>query len=210
VDFLDELFSSTFMPHGHCYQWTPAIVWGHAVSDAIIALAYYSIPVVLIIFVRRRPDAHFSWVFVLFATFILACGTGHLLDIWNIWHAEYGWSAVVRVLTALASLATAIALWPLLPEALRLPSHLQLQGEVAERRRAEASLRDARDGLEVRVQARIRELEEFAEVALDREDQMIALKQRINELCAELGRAPEHDLAFLDRTSPGETPPSVA
>lgn len=28
-DFLTALFSSDFMPHGHCYLWKPEIVWLH-------------------------------------------------------------------------------------------------------------------------------------------------------------------------------------
>ena len=195
---LDAIFSGNFMPHGHCYLWTPAILWSHAISDAIIALAYYSIPLVLVVFVRRRPDVVFGWVFVLFALFILACGTGHLLDIWNIWHGEYGLSAAVRLLTALASIATAAVLWPLLPRALAIPSSERLEAEITVREKEEAELRQAHDGLEARVQDRTRELEDFASLAVDREDQMILLKRQINELCGQLGLPEEHDLSFAE------------
>jgi hypothetical protein len=40
-EFLEELFSSDFMPHGYCYLWKPGLVWLHVVSDALIALAYF-------------------------------------------------------------------------------------------------------------------------------------------------------------------------
>ena len=46
------LSSETFMPHGHCYLWNPALVWLHAVADGLIALAYASIPFVIVYFVR--------------------------------------------------------------------------------------------------------------------------------------------------------------
>jgi hypothetical protein len=47
-EFLEELFSSSFMPHGHCYLWNPGLIWLHVVSDSLIALAYFFIPVALI------------------------------------------------------------------------------------------------------------------------------------------------------------------
>ncbi len=68
-----------FMPHGCCYQWQPGLIGLHVLSDAIIALAYFSIPVTLIYFVRRRHDLQFDWIFVCFAVFILACGTTHVM-----------------------------------------------------------------------------------------------------------------------------------
>ena len=188
------------MPHGHCYLWTPGVLWSHAVGDSVIAASYFSIPVGLLAFVRRRKELSFRWIFVLFAVFIVACGLGHLVDVYNIWHGAYWLSAGVRVVTALASLVTAIMLWPLLPHALAVPSTRQLQAEIAERARAEDALRRNHQHLEHRVHERTRELETFTELAVDREDQLIALKRRINELCAQVGAPPEYDLAFLEQT----------
>ena len=88
-----------FMPHGQCYLWTPGIVWLHVVSDALIALAYFSIPVSLLRFVRQRRDAEFRGVYVCFAAFVLACGTTHLLEIWNVWHAHYWLSGGAKAKT---------------------------------------------------------------------------------------------------------------
>jgi PAS domain S-box-containing protein len=140
---LTTLFESgPFMPHGHCYFWTPELVNLHAISDALIVLAYYSIPVTLIYFVRKRKDLKFHWMFVCFAVFILACGTTHLLEIWNIWHAHYWLSGGIKALTALASVPTAILLAKLIPQALALPSPDALQkayGEL-ERRVAERTV----------------------------------------------------------------------
>ncbi|MFT5356263.1 MAG: hypothetical protein ACI9KE_003486 [Polyangiales bacterium] len=200
MDFFEEMFGNSFMPHGHCYLWTPGILWGHVIADLTIALAYFSIPIVLIVLVRRRKDLAFGWIFLLFAVFILACGTGHVIDVWNVWNGDYGISALVRMLTALASIATAVALWPLLPKALAIPSPERLRTEVHERLRAEEGLLTAHGELEERVKKRTQELQDFSHLALDREDQMILLKQRVNELSRELGRSPEHDLSFLDES----------
>jgi hypothetical protein len=48
--------SGAFIPHGHCYLWNTNLVWLHLISDALIALAYYSIPTTLFYFVRKRQD----------------------------------------------------------------------------------------------------------------------------------------------------------
>ena len=132
------------MPHGHCYQWTPGLVWLHVASDGLIALAYYSIPLTLLYFVRKRSDIDFGWIFISFAIFILACGTTHLLEVWNIWHADYWVSGGIKALTAVVSIYTAARLVGLMPAALALPSPAQLA-------RANADL-------ETRVQERTAEL----------------------------------------------------
>jgi len=115
------------LPHGVCFLWDESLLLLHVVSDSIIALAYYSIPIALIFFVRRRKDLVFSWIFILFAVFIVACGTTHLLGIWTIWHPAYWLDGMVKALTATVSLVTAILLWPLIPKALALPSPAQLR-----------------------------------------------------------------------------------
>jgi len=74
--FLD---SERFMPHGHCYFWKPELLWSYVASDLLIAVAYYSIPIALIYFVRKRKDLEFNWIFIMFSAFIFACGY-HALD----------------------------------------------------------------------------------------------------------------------------------
>ena len=36
--------TSGLSPHGFCLLWEPGLIWLYAISDAAIALAYYSIP----------------------------------------------------------------------------------------------------------------------------------------------------------------------
>lgn len=120
------LSANFLMPHGLCYLWKPGLVGLHLVSDAIIALSYFSIPITLLYITRKRKDLPFSWVFVLFAAFIIACGSGHLIDIWTLWHPDYWVSGSFKATTALISLATAIALIQIVPQILNLPSPAQL------------------------------------------------------------------------------------
>ncbi|SRR5579883_453777 len=117
--------SGDFIPHGHCYLWQPLLVWLHLISDTLIALAYYSIPVSLVYFAKRRADLPFRWVFWLFGAFIVACGTTHLMDVWTLWHPTYWLSGALKALTALLSVATAVMLYWLVPQVLLLPSPSQ-------------------------------------------------------------------------------------
>src|ERR1700722_4040022 len=89
LEFLQKLFSSDFMPHGACYLWDPGVLWLNVLSDALVAAAYYVIPIILFSFARKRKDLTFQWVFVAFGAFILACGTTHVLAVWTVWHGTY-------------------------------------------------------------------------------------------------------------------------
>ena len=117
----------SFLPHGYCYLWNPALLSLHLASDSIIALAYYSIPLGLVWFVRRRQDVPFNWMFWLFALFIAGCGTTHVMEIWTLWHPSYWVAGVIKAGTALASIGTAAMMIPLLPRAVKLPSAEQLE-----------------------------------------------------------------------------------
>ena len=117
---------NSFMPHGMCFLWNPGVLALHVVSDALIAVAYFSIPAMLVWFVRRRPDVPFTPVFWMFSLFIVSCGLTHVLSIWVIWHPAYWLEGAVKATTAGASIATAVMLLPLVPKALQLRSPREL------------------------------------------------------------------------------------
>jgi len=123
LEFLKWLVgSSGFMPHGYCYRWVPGLVWLHGISDSLIFLAYMSIPVTLMYIVRRRKDLPFNWIFVCFGVFIVACGLTHAMEVWNLWHAMYWLAGLIKAVTAAASVATALLLVRLVPQAVGIPS----------------------------------------------------------------------------------------
>ena len=155
MDWINQFFSSSgFMPHGFCYTWNPYVLWLNGASDALIALAYYTIPLTLVYFVPRRGDLVFHWIFLGFALFILACGTTHAMELWNIWHPMYWLAGVIKALTALVSIGTAIALIPLVPQALALPSPEALKRANLALQEAQQDLREANQELERRVAER--------------------------------------------------------
>jgi signal transduction histidine kinase len=145
--FLDR---SDLSPHGICLLWRPELIWTHVVSDFVIGLAYFTIPVALGVFITRRRDVAFGWMAWAFAGFILACGTTHFFAIWTLWVPDYAAEALVKAFTAVISLVTGILLWVLLPRALALPSpetlrraNAELVARVRERDAALEALRTA-------------------------------------------------------------------
>ena len=124
---LSALASSSYLPHGICLTWKPGLIALHVLSDAVIALSYFSIPFALAYFVGQRRDLEYRWMFILFAAFILACGTTHLFDIWTLWRPNYVAQGWMKAVTAAISLATSILLWPVMRQAVGLPSPSQLR-----------------------------------------------------------------------------------
>ncbi len=150
------LSSSPFVPHGHCYLWKTGLVWLNIISDTLIGLSYYSIPVLLVYIVRKRGDLPFDWLFFLVGGFIVACGTGHLMDIWTLWHPTYWLSGTIKALTALVSVATGAALVSLIPKILALPSPAQLaeanqrlEQQATARQQVEIALRQSQQTLKL-------------------------------------------------------------
>lgn len=117
LEALTSLFDPTgFTPRAHCgTAWTPWLIALHATGDLFIWLAYVSIPLVLLYFTRRR-DLPFPRVFVLFALFILACGTTHLVDALVFKYPIYRFAGVMKGVTAVISWATVISLVQLIPK----------------------------------------------------------------------------------------------
>jgi PAS domain S-box-containing protein len=136
------LFSNGLMPHGFCYQWKPTLIWLHAISDTLIALAYFSIPVALIYFARKRRDIPFGWMFVCFGGFIAACGATHVMDVWTLWVPSYWFSGGVKVITVLASVPTAIFLVRIVPAALSLPSPDEMRKTIEQLEQQKAILKE--------------------------------------------------------------------
>jgi len=120
-------FFQDFMPHGMCYQWRLDILLSHVVSDIFIALAYFSIPIMMYYFLQKRQDFPFRIVAYMFSVFIFACGVTHVFSVWIVWNGHYGVQGILKGFTAMASIATAIVLFPVIPKlmALRTPKELE-------------------------------------------------------------------------------------
>lgn len=128
---VNQLVSSNgFEPHGGCYLWEPGLLWLHGSSDFMIGAAYVVISATLAYFVHRvRRDIPFQWIILAFGAFIVACGATHFMEVWTLWTATYWLSGGLKVVTAVASVATAIALPPLVPKTIKLIAVAKLSEE---------------------------------------------------------------------------------
>jgi diguanylate cyclase (GGDEF)-like protein/PAS domain S-box-containing protein len=127
IDFFDV---KNFIPHGYCLSWSPLLLWLHVSSDLLITLSYYFIPLSLAYFVRKRKELPYYWLLVMFASFIVACGTTHLLSAITIWIPLYWLDGYIKAFTALISAATAVSTIWVIPLILKLPTTAQLQAEI--------------------------------------------------------------------------------
>lgn len=129
-----------FMPHGHCYYWTPELLWLMVGSDIAIGLSYFFIAGALAYFTIRRSDAPFPTILRLFGAFILACGATHFVAAANTWSAAYWLEGGMKFFTAAVSVWTAIVLFPAIPTALAMSSPAELEAKNAELKAANGEL----------------------------------------------------------------------
>jgi signal transduction histidine kinase len=114
---LRNISSSNFLPHVACYLYNKQLVALHVGSDAAIWLAYLAISCTLVYLVwRTRREIPFSWMFLAFGLFIVACGFTHFMEMVVLWKPLYWLAGDIKLLTAVASVVTAIALPTVIPQ----------------------------------------------------------------------------------------------
>jgi PAS domain S-box-containing protein len=150
--FSKLLDTSDFPARWQCGNWSEFLGWLHIISDSATFAAYFAIPVVLIYFARKLNDFPFTKLFWLFAAFILACGTVHLIEAIIFWSPIYRVSGLMKFTTAVVSWATVGALIRIAPKVMQLPSiaetNERLKAEVAQRKQTERKLRESKERLD--------------------------------------------------------------
>lgn len=161
-EFFSKLFdSSDWPPRWHCGRWTDFHGWLYIISDLLIWSAYFTIPFVILKYISKKQDVKFIRVYFLFAAFILACGSTHLLDAVSFWLPAYRFNALMRVITGILSWITVFYLVKFLPVAFSLKSQKELETEVTQREKAEEKINLLNAKLEQRILERTNELFEL-------------------------------------------------
>ncbi len=193
---------SQFMPHGMCFLWEPQLLWLHVASDAMLALAYFSLPMALSYFSIKGSKApffedhsrtlRFKVLLVLFVILFTGCGLTHMMAIWNIWQPDYYLSGFLKLGAGGISVFTAVLLWPMVRKVVTLPNlyslqeaNLALEQEIEQCERIEQDLRVRREELTTTNH----QLTKFNQHMAGRELKMIELKGQINNLCRALNRS---------------------
>ena len=142
IEFFQKLFDTQgWPPRWNCGKWTEFHGWFYIVSDLLIWSAYFAIPLAILKYISRRVDAKFVRTYFLFAAFILACGSTHLLDAITFWYPAYRLNALVRFITGVISWITVFHIIRILPIASSLRSHAELEHEISERQKVEENLK---------------------------------------------------------------------
>ena len=114
MKILDYILEN-WTPHGHCYNWTPDVLWMNVLGDAGTFIAYVLIPLALLRILKKYGSLlwkPFKYMIILFSAFIFLCGVSHFIDVFTVWSgALYRIQAYERIVTAVVSLLTAGALW---------------------------------------------------------------------------------------------------
>ena len=132
--FARILDSNNWPARWHCGRWTPFHGWLYIVSNLVIALAYFSIPMILLYLIRKTgKQLPFQKIFWLFLLFILACGITHVFDALMFWYPFYRVSALMLALTAVISSAAVVGLFRIVPAALSLKSPAYLETIIHQR-----------------------------------------------------------------------------
>jgi signal transduction histidine kinase len=119
-----------FAPHGVCILWQPNLLWFHVINDVLIGASYVAIAGSLAYLVYRgRRDLPFHWILLAFGLFIVSCGSTHFMEAWTFWTPLYWLSGYTKLITAIASVTTAIALPPIVPRVLRLVDDARVSNE---------------------------------------------------------------------------------
>lgn len=160
----------SYMEHGFCFSWEPGLVGIHVVSDIVTGVAYYAIAFAMVYFIVKKRDEPYALLFLLFALFIVSCGTTHFFAAYTVYVPEYWAEGYVKAFTTVVSVLAAVLFIPKIPAAIEMPSHAktlkELQLVSAEQRRTEDELN-----------LRVAELERFAyTVSHDLKSPIITIK----------------------------------
>jgi two-component system cell cycle sensor histidine kinase/response regulator CckA len=130
--FSRTLLSTDFLPHRYCLVGNARLLWTNVTADLLIGLAYVLISITLGWLVRRaRGDLPYSGFFWAFGLFIVSCGFTHFFEIVTIWKPVYWLSALAKIVTAFASVGTAVVL---IVAADDIVAFVRTAGETAARR----------------------------------------------------------------------------
>jgi len=198
--FSTVLETDSWPDRWHCGSWTSFHGWLYILSDLMIWLSYFAIPVILASFIyRKQAVLPVNSAVLLFIGFILACGLTHFLDALIFWWPAYRLSALLRFITAGVSVGAVLALVRATPKILEFksPEHLEklvqqrtlelllsnrrLEEEIQQRKQAEEEVQRLNRSLEARIEEKTHDLQELNDelqqtnIELNRNQQITSL-----------------------------------
>ena len=125
--FAKRFLAESFRPYAASFDWAPPLVWINALADLTIAIAYFTIPIVLFRLAYRRKDLAFRWLVMCFGLFVIASGVVHTVRALNVWQTWFWLETSLKAIAAILSIPTAVLWWRSLPDIVTLPSRRELR-----------------------------------------------------------------------------------
>jgi two-component system sensor histidine kinase/response regulator len=130
-------------PWDEASGWTSELAVARIAADLAVWSAFLAIPVLLVAFGIRRRHLGLSRALWLFVAFLVIGGTVYLLDAVSFWWPAHRFILAVKILMAVVSWATVLALVPVLPRLLDSRSVEEFKAQISQREAAEQALRES-------------------------------------------------------------------
>lgn len=142
VEFFSKLLdTSDFPARWHCGEWSDFHGWLYIIANLLIWSAYFMIPLFIIKYVfKQKEKARFNKIYILFASFIVACGSAHFIDAYIFWVPVYRLNALLLLVTGIISWITVFQIIKILPQVFSLKSPEALEKEITLRKEKEVEL----------------------------------------------------------------------
>lgn len=147
-----------FPPRWRSSSWSEAQGWFYIGSELLIGFAYLVSFAALARYLRRCRSVSSAVLFLFVGLCLLTGAITHSLEALMFWWPAYRLTTIAKASTGLVSLVTVTALLPMIPKLLALRNPVELQREVAQRRRTEMELRQVHAQLEGVIEQRTSEL----------------------------------------------------
>jgi hypothetical protein len=73
-EFFRQLFNTDYLvARWESGQWSNVHGWVYVIGDLLVASAFLAIPIIIVVFVKRKKGLQFHRIYLLFATFLLLC-----------------------------------------------------------------------------------------------------------------------------------------
>lgn len=145
-----DFWSRLFETDGFDDRWHAGSPWSaemgltYIAADLATWLAFALIPTIIVLNLLRRKKMSFPPWLWWFIAFLVVGGLVHLLDAFAFWWPAYRLATVVKVVMAILSWGTVVALFPLLPKWMEHKSAEEFQAQVVEFNRTADALRETK------------------------------------------------------------------
>ena len=139
---------------------TPGMAYVHLITDVVIGVCYLIVPLIMLVFARRKKDVPFPKVFGLFAASLLFCGATQFIDVLV---AQWDWprlDTLLRIVAAAIAIITVCVLINILPQAVELKGPKEFQSEIENRTHELVMLTGQLQSEVVRREAMVQDLKE--------------------------------------------------